>query len=280
MSADHDGVGGFAAVPRWLIREAPLSGNALLVLIALAARENRAGECWPSHATLAAEARMSEKSVRRALDELRDAGHVSWERRHREDGGKSSNHYRVHVRHGAPSEIPGQGSLLPTPSVTGTDPIGHPDRSHRSQGPIPSVTLTDEVTKEEVTTREGKNSPSPRKRGDDDSPEFTRFWDIYPRKVGKGAARTAWARATRKTAPEVITEAAHAHARTWASAATEARFIPHPASWLNAERWNDTLPDVAPTGRTAEDRRRGALDWAAAQYAAERHRPPEIGADQ
>ena len=279
MSADHDGVGGFAAVPRWLIREAPLSGNALLVLIALAARENRAGECWPSHATLAAEARMSEKSVRRALDELRDAGHVSWERRHREDGGKTSNFYRVHVRHGAPSEIPGQGALLPTPSVTGTDPIGHPDRSHRSQGPIPSVTLTDEVTKEEVTTREGKNSPSPRKRGDDDSPEFTRFWDIYPRKVGKGAARTAWARATRKTAPEVITEAAHAHARTWASADTEARFIPHPASWLNAERWNDTLPDVAPTGRTAEDRRRGALDWAAAQYAAERHRLPEIGAE-
>ena len=156
---------------------------------------------------------------------------------------------------------------------------GRCSRPHRSQGPIPSVTLTDEVTKEEVATREGKNSPSPRKRGDDDSPEFTRFWDIYPRKVGKGAARTAWARATRKTAPEVITDAAHAHARTWASADTEARFIPHPASWLNAERWNDTLPDVAPTGRTAEDRRRGALDWAAAQYAAERHRPPEIGAE-
>ena len=132
MSADHDGDGGFAAVPRWLIREAPLSGNALLVLIALVARENRAGECWPSHATLAAEARMSEKSVRRALDELRDAGHVSWVRRHRTDGGQSSNHYRVHVRHGAPSEIPGQGSLLPTPPATVTAPPGHGDRPPRS----------------------------------------------------------------------------------------------------------------------------------------------------
>ena len=276
---DHDGVGGFAAVPHWLIREASLSGNALLVFIALVARENRYGECWPSHATLAAEARMSEKSVRRALDELRDAGHVSWVRRQRPDGGQSSNHYRVHVRHGAPSEISGQGALLPTPSVTVTDPPGQGDRPPRSEGPPPLVTVTDEVEPLEVEPREGKNSPSPRKRGDDDSPEFTRFWDIYPRKVGKGAARTAWARALRRSTPEVITEAAHAHARTWAHADTEARFIPHPASWLNAERWNDTLPDVAPTGRTAEDRRRDALDWAAAQYATERHRLPEIGAE-
>lgn len=69
---------------------------------------------------------------------------------------------------------------------------------------------------------------------------FDRFWVAYPRKVAKGAARKAWATAVKNGAdPEHVITAAAAHRNRHAAARTETRFIPHPATWLNSERWDD-----------------------------------------
>lgn len=63
--------------------------------------------------------------------------------------------------------------------------------------------------------------------------EFDEFWLAYPRKVGKGDARKAYPKALLKTTHEAIL-AAVAKIPT-----NEPKFIPHPATWLNAERWLD-----------------------------------------
>lgn len=79
---------------------------------------------------------------------------------------------------------------------------------------------------------------------------FDAFWENYPRKVGKKDARKAWPGACRRLAPDRLAKAAAYWAGLWAQAGTEARFIPHPATWLRGERWNDD-PPTAPRPRTA-----------------------------
>lgn len=75
---------------------------------------------------------------------------------------------------------------------------------------------------------------------------FDEFWLEYPHKVAKGAARKAWEKATAKTSPVTIIESAKAFARL--QAGKEEQFIPHPATWLNAERWQDAALAEKPQG--------------------------------
>ncbi len=69
--------------------------------------------------------------------------------------------------------------------------------------------------------------------------DFDVFWQSYPRKVGKGAARRAYASALKKTDPETLLAALKAQLPTMM--AQEERFIPHAATWLNGERWADEV---------------------------------------
>lgn len=74
--------------------------------------------------------------------------------------------------------------------------------------------------------------------GTDTDVWFADFWKTYPRRVGKGAARRAWAAAVRKTGdPAVVLVGARRYAAD--PNLPEPQFIPHPATWLNGERWAD-----------------------------------------
>lgn len=86
--------------------------------------------------------------------------------------------------------------------------------------------------------------------GTDLDPWFCEFWSAYPRRTGKGQARRAWRAATigangpRANARRVI-RAAQAFAADPNLPPTH--FIPHPATWLNGERWADgPLPPREP----------------------------------
>lgn len=70
---------------------------------------------------------------------------------------------------------------------------------------------------------------------------FDEFYTRYPRKVGKGAARKAFARALKIASLEEIIEGLENSVHYWESEGTEKQFIPHPATWLNGERWCDEL---------------------------------------
>ena len=69
---------------------------------------------------------------------------------------------------------------------------------------------------------------------------FEQWWKRYPRKVGKGQARKAYASALKKVSADELAEAAEAFAGRVHRSGTEDRFIPHPATWLNGERWTDS----------------------------------------
>lgn len=77
------------------------------------------------------------------------------------------------------------------------------------------------------------------------STEFDAFWKSYPRKVGKDAARKAYAKAAKSaTSEEILTGVENLRVEV---AGKEQQFIPHPTTWLNAGRWQDEAPQKRPT---------------------------------
>lgn len=73
---------------------------------------------------------------------------------------------------------------------------------------------------------------------------FEAFWAAYPRRVGKGAARAAFDKACRKATPEAIIAAVTA--QVYAGCFRDLTFCPHPATWLNGERWDDEIATALP----------------------------------
>lgn len=80
------------------------------------------------------------------------------------------------------------------------------------------------------------NTPqTPHRDADAYTPEFEAFWQAYPRKKDKRAAWKAWKAALKRADPETIITAAKAEARR----PCELKFRKYPASWLNADAWED-----------------------------------------
>ena len=84
---------------------------------------------------------------------------------------------------------------------------------------------------------------------------FEEFWDHYPRKVGKKAARAKYAAACKRADPQQVIDGAERLAHD--SNLPEERFIPHPTTWLERDGWEDgPLPERV-TNRSAERARSG-----------------------
>lgn len=82
----------------------------------------------------------------------------------------------------------------------------------------------------------------------DGLPGFDAFWAAYPRKVAKPAAHRAWASiAPDELLARRITRAVTDHIAAWRDRGTELEYIPHPATWLNARRWEDELTTTTAT---------------------------------
>jgi hypothetical protein len=79
--------------------------------------------------------------------------------------------------------------------------------------------------------------------------EFDLFWKHYPKKVAKADARKAWQQ-TKSVRPDIakLLCAIQAACRTEQWMRGNGQFIPHAATWLRGERWEDvhevTLPGV------------------------------------
>jgi hypothetical protein len=95
------------------------------------------------------------------------------------------------------------------------------------------------------TGQKKKKESSLRSLGDSAS-DFDRWWAAYPRKVGKGAAVRAYASAVRKAPPDTLLSALTAYRFD-----SREQFIPHPATWLNGERWLDEIDTFDPVLRAA-----------------------------
>lgn len=85
---------------------------------------------------------------------------------------------------------------------------------------------------------------------------FEEFWAAYPRKVAKKAARSAWKKAKVDEALHRRILAAVERAKLSSQWQRDnGQFIPHPATWLNAGRWEDEVEVVENGGRCEHSER-------------------------
>ena len=72
--------------------------------------------------------------------------------------------------------------------------------------------------------------------------DIDKFWVLYPKKVAKADARKAWLQ-TKDIRPELtnLLTAITAACKTEAWMKDGGKYIPHPATWLRGERWDDEL---------------------------------------
>lgn len=107
-----------------------------------------------------------------------------------------------------------------------------------SENLISENLISENLTLKKTITKENYNS-------ENNIQAFEEFWNLYPRKVGKGGAQSAFLKACKKVEPEIIMNALTAYVNS--GRLPEMQFIPHASTWLNQERWTDDISAVAVT---------------------------------
>jgi Helix-turn-helix domain len=216
-----------------------------MILLVIADHASDDGtEAWPSQATIATKASVSIRTVQRCVNSLVRLGYVRMEKHAggsatcRED--RRPHRYTINLYKLRGDTMTGrQGE---TDGATSTPVTGRQQRpkNHPVEPPI--------------TTQ-----------------SFDVFWKIYPRKVGKIAAKSAFEKALRVGTLEDILKGAERFA---SDPNRQEQFTPHPATWLNQGRWGDEpLPQRT---LTPEERAAKAKAEAEERNKRERERQAEL----
>lgn len=215
----------------WIYRvmtDPTLHANAkvLAVVIANHAHEDRR-DCWPSQVRLAELIGVTTKTVQNLLPSLVDRGYIEIT----PGVGRGVTHEylikdEVHFAFCPPEK----GSPASPYESEKAKPVAQKGEIQRTEKAKPvSVKPVIEPVKEPVEYI---------------SRDFDLFWETYPKRVARGAARKAFARACKSATAEQIIAGAERYARQVQG--KDPKFTKHPANWLNSECWDDEAP---PPGR-------------------------------
>jgi hypothetical protein len=244
MSIDH--------VSRVLALGPEVSGTDRMVLFVLAEAANAdTDECWPSMRTIAKRAGLrQERYVSKALAALTEKGLISVDPNGCPDSRiRADRRPNLYKMTGAMAVLDGGARRAPEDDAgvrdTQDDPARRASTGGRDAQSLPHI--------------EPEGEPSPERTpavttGD----RFDEFYAEYPRKRDPEAARRAWIKALRKaTADEII-----AGARRYAEErrGQDPQFTKHPATWLNAGSWANTVDAAA--GPKLSQSTRSLAAWA------------------
>ena len=196
-------------------------GTARLVLLAIADHANPSGVCWPSLRRLSSYVNVDRRNVIKAINSLVKMGELE-----RIDNGFTGRATTYKVTLGSDAPVTRDESV--TSDATVTPPV-------TEASPQPSLNRK--------TFIKGK-------------PNFEEFWTQYPRKVGKGAARTAYDKAIKKIGHEELMLGLSKYH-------PDPEYICNPSTWLNQERWHDE-PTHNNRRTTRRDGRQGTGELAGA----------------
>ena len=171
--------------------------------------------CFPSYALIAEESGLGRSTVILHVQKAAEAGFLVIDNRQRENGSATSNRYRPTMPQ-VVQQLDGGSPIAGLGVVQELDPHNNPSLTAQT------------------------NTPPKAPKGAEAGEGFDEFWKAYPRKVGKPNALKAWKRLKPDLA--IVLEAI----RRWKSSDQWTKnngiYIPYPASWLNAEGWNDAVP--------------------------------------
>lgn len=102
------------------------------------------------------------------------------------------------------------------------------------------------LMRERRAAAKGAAAPKPQPPKTDSPPGFDAFWSAYPRKVAKADAARAFAKLKLQNGDlERVIAAVRSASASQDWQREGGRFIPHPATWLNGQRWLDEAPAPA-----------------------------------
>ena len=196
------------------MKQKGLKPTTKIVLYWIADHHNgETGDCFPSHKRLADLCEISDRDVRRQIFKLVELGLIQIENRSRSNGSQSSNSYKLNMR----------------------------ENMGRTNSPTPQDTLSDHPLTNCPTLNLGTNN-----LGNITTKNMSIFddlWKIYPKKVGKGTAKKALAKAMTKATADQIQHSLAVFVRAWGN--QDKKFMPHLATWLNGERWDDEIQEAS-----------------------------------
>jgi hypothetical protein len=212
-------VGSFEMIPHWILFHERATPNAIRLYLVLRSFAMGKGSAFPSRKTLSKAMQTSIPTVDQARKVLVDMNAVRVSERWHPNGDQSSNLYLVAWTE--ESFFTGSKETITTPSKEFLLP------SERN--------LHTEVNQFNTNQIEPHGKTIVRKPVEPDF-GFVEFWSCYPRRSGKGHARTAWVKAITKDTPGDIIAGA---VRYRDDPNREKEFTAMPATWLNGERWAD-----------------------------------------
>ena len=181
------------------------------------------GKCFPSINHLASVCEMSRRSVEGHLVVLEQLGLIKRYNQYRDRGGKTSNSYVLELmgttEHNSSTDNDTQNLRMVCANTA------HGDTQNLRMNNLGINNL-------------GSNNNN---SSSDDEVDyyFDQLWSLYPRKVGKGQARKAFKAASKKKDFYDLLPKLMDYVQTLEG--KDKQFIPHLATWLNGERWEDEV---------------------------------------
>lgn len=210
---------------------AEMGRNAFAVYCVLLRCMNNERMAWPSWKRLMRLSGLSRNMIGKALKTLENRGFLT-RMQGRRKGAYSSNMYYINDLY--ENNVP--ENISPSDQNTEYHKTVHGETIlHNSLSRSRSFEL-DPEKKGGVGGNNIENGPQ--------TPDgFDRFWQLYPRKVAKAKARAIWQRKQLDHLTGQICESVKRHivsSPQWQNP----QYIPHPATYLNQERWEDDVPAV------------------------------------
>ena len=192
------------------------------------------GKCFPSISHLASVCEMSRRSVEGHLTVLEQLGLIKRFNQFRDRGGKTSNSYVL--------------ELMGTTEHNSSTDLSRAVAEHYGYSDTQNLRMVCEKSAHGDTqnlrmNNLGRNNLGSNNNNSSSNDEvdyyFDQLWSLYPRKVGKGQARKAFKAASKKKDFYDLLPKLMDYVQTLEG--KDKQFIPHLATWLNGERWEDEV---------------------------------------
>lgn len=220
----------------WAFKQAELKSGPRFTLVVLADYADEERSCFPGIPKIAERTGASAAAVRAHIQVLIAGGWVSIERRHRDNGSRTSNRYTLILDRVAPESDAGDlapesgqskrqnlGSLAPESGGVNRNPQENPQSEPSEETPV--------VPSELVAA---------------DPDWFELAWKSWPRKEDKKLARERFQRLAKRSgmgAQQMSLQVARFGTAYSAWPKDQQEFVPYLATWLSRERWNDPDPE-------------------------------------
>lgn len=232
-----------------------MSTSAIALWFALMHMCNKTGwarEFAVAISTLSVKTGLSPRAVTNARNELQQKGRIQWRSRK----GSQSAVYRI-VPLSEQLQAPHSGNCLPAMYSDITSDNASDNRAdNRADNHTDNASALYKLNKTE-TKLDSTSAPRKPFKSLTQEQRFDEFWAKYPKKRSKGQAERAWVKIAPDDAlfAQIIEGLERAkRSRDWIKEG--GRYIPYPATWLNAKGWEDDYEEV----RTSVKRGRAESD--------------------